>query len=181
MGTSSSANTDKTIYSFAIANDNQDAGFWYGEFLMTFAPQGKSVIAHSLFTTTSSYLAQARFYCTAGKEFQAYDGSDSVYGPAGVLIAANTPFQFGLVYSTDDAAMALAVQTLGGATDLVLNLDGTYGTEGTYDGSFFGTPQLIRITEASASTKISFGIRNFRRYDIPDFATGKTTLDGLMP
>ena len=160
----STVTINKTDPSAPQANDDQANGAWYIEGLMMWDNSAVDLTTTDcLFTNTSSYLAVSRIRPSASIAFRASDGS-AASTPSAQWNAIDTVFKYSVVYD-------------GSSNQIVARLDGNYGTEATYDGSFFGTAGDILIGKGIAGTLL---VRNLRRYS-DNFDAGKTVVEGLDP
>jgi hypothetical protein len=161
---SSPMSTDKTVYKWDVANHNESGGAYYMETnLPASSANWNSNIANSLLGYQAAQAFRSFFYIFTTNNIRSYDG---VNNPSiidtGYL--KDTLLKLGQTYDATDAQMGLRSENVTWA-------------ETPYDGSFDATEINTGRSDAADA---SFKIRNVRRYDVTDYADGKTIIDGLM-
>ena len=164
----SSVTTDATVYYFGVSNASDDPQAWFFE---TFSTVDEAVLAGNspLASPTENrwikdYSAQTRFFV---------DGDTLVVNEGAEEDAAR---EIGFVYDFGSTQAGASVN--GSAWDESSSAAGWADTGLSNTGIYIGCEDEAASVNDMHPAAVKF--RNFRIYDIPDYAAGKSTIDDLM-
>jgi len=160
--TSAAASTDVPAYSFDLANNEVSNGAWYAECKASFDDSEGSLAGGYWFgaTNTVGYLAPH------GAGNRTYDGTTVIYSTP-VAWGVGDTMKFGIPYSAVDSLFNI-------------NRDGNWKADTAFDGALIETLGVLALVSFPSAAQYARSIRNFQRYDIPDYQTGKDKIDELM-